>query len=502
MSNALSLLQLHPVRLARPQRSVYTSQTQELARDRWKQSDIHVKREEAKQKVKNLHAELEMNAVLLPRMDAFISSTESEGMPFVERKAAELRQSSDQSKPAGSTGPSYHEMELSLLVQLGEMVKDKLKDADDTERVKKSVAWLEDHRAQMAQRSVEAKKEIADIEAEQKKHITSDDIHVGFDSGVSLTVILLFWCYKADHPWQHVSANANTAQPDETRKSQVKAVDTKIETINDPVAAATSGPSTSGYQSDVDTNDLARRASASDEEDIPDLSSAARQFIAVPIDKWEKLFACISDHPELLHPKTVDAILMEAFNVAGKGDATKTMACVHQALILQYCAKLGRDGVSLFFKRMSANNAGRELFRNDVKSTYDRIWTRSKEIKAEEGDQGGEEAIQLVATEEGTKISFNVPTGPPPENITLEGEGTENFDVEEVKSFLNRQWDIFDAFPKHFKEALQDNSLDRVNTCLARMALDEAEETVKRLQEAGILSFSSSEIVDETGKQG
>lgn len=299
---------------------------------------------------------------------------------------------------------------------------------------------------------------------------------------------------------QYVSTNANTAQPNESKgKGKVKAVDTNIETIHDPVASATSGPATSGYQSDVNEQALAERTAA--DEDIPDLTPAARQFIDIPIDKWEKLFVCISDHPELLNPKVVDSLLMEAFNAGGKGDAKRTMACVHQALLLQYCAKLGSDGVNLFFKRMSSNTQGRKVFRDDVQSTYDRIMKRSQELKAEHGSsQEGEEAIQLVATDENTQISFNVPSGPPPEHITLEGEGTEDLDIDEVKAFLDRQWSIFESFPKNFKTALEENSLDKVNTCLARMALDEAEETVKKLQEAGILSFSSTDIVDETGK--
>lgn len=298
-----------------------------------------------------------------------------------------------------------------------------------------------------------------------------------------------------------MSHSANTAQPDESKKPKVKAVDQNIETIHDPVAAATSGPSTSGYESDV--NALVQSPPV--DEDIPDLSPAGRQFIDTPIDKWEKLFACISNHPELLSPKIVDSILMEAFNAAGKDDSSRVMRCVHQALILQYCAKLGSDGVNLFFKRMNSNSQGRKVFLDDVQGTFERITRRSKELRAEHGGAddphpGQEEAIQLVATDENTQISFNVPSGPPPEHITLEGEGTENLDVNEVKAFLDRQWTIFDSFPKNVKAALSENSLEKVNHCLARMAMDEAEETVQKLQEANILSFSSSEIIDETRK--
>lgn len=125
-----------------------------------------------------------MNQVMLPQIDSYIASLKSDGLAFAERKSAELQASKDNSKPTGSTGPSYNEMLLSLLLQLGEHVK-QLKDADDLERVNKAVSFVQGHRDVMAQRSADAPKEIAELEAEQKKHITSDDIHEGFDVGVS-----------------------------------------------------------------------------------------------------------------------------------------------------------------------------------------------------------------------------------------------------------------------------------------------------------------------------
>lgn len=124
-----------------------------------------------------------MNKVMLPQIDSYIDATKSEGLPFAQRKVAELQASTDNSKPTGSTGPSYREMLLSLLLQMGEHVKE-LKDVDDAERVSKAVTFIQGHRDVMAKRSEDAPKEIAALEAEQKKHITSDDIHEGFDVGV------------------------------------------------------------------------------------------------------------------------------------------------------------------------------------------------------------------------------------------------------------------------------------------------------------------------------
>jgi cell division cycle protein 37 len=154
----------------------------------------------------------------------------------------------------------------------------------------------------------------------------------------------------------------------------------------------------------------------------------------------------------------------------------------------------------LFASRMHTPQS-KKVFVDDVEATSARIANRSREMAAERDASPGEEAIQLVSTDPNTVITFDVPEGPPPEHITLEGEGTEQLDPEEVKAFLQRRWDIFDAFPVNFKKALQTNSLEKVNKVLVRMALDEAEEAVRLLDEAKILNFESTEIIDETKKE-
>jgi cell division cycle protein 37 len=46
-----------------------------------------------------------------------------------------------------------------------------------------------------------------------------------------------------------------------------------------------------------------------------------------------------------------DALLVAGFNAQMKGDSVYAKQSVHQGLLIQYCEKLGKDGVSLFFKR-------------------------------------------------------------------------------------------------------------------------------------------------------
>ena len=74
------------------------------------------------------------------------------------------------------------------------------------------------------------------------------------------------------------------------------------------------------------------------------------------------------------------------------------------------------------------------MFNEDFVRTYNRIATRTVEILAEEkaAGEGEAEQIQLVAEDPNVKIGFNLPDGPPPADLRIEGEGSEQMDIEQV----------------------------------------------------------------------
>ncbi|GAA6047631.1 hypothetical protein NBRC10513_004089 [Rhodotorula toruloides] len=119
--------------------------------------------------------------------------------------------------------------------------------------------------------------------------------------------------------------------------------------------------------------------------------------------------------------------------------------------------------------------------------------------KAAAGSEGVEQ-IQLVPASPDQTITFEIPDGPPPKNLEITGDGAKELDPQLVRDFLQKQWDIFQAFLKNLKAALSEKSLDKVNKVLGRMSVEEAEIVVEQLQEAGILSFETPGIVDQTGK--
>jgi len=78
-------------------------------------------------------------------------------------------------------------------------------------------------------------------------------------------------------------------------------------------------------------------------------SELAKEFAVVK--DYNQSFEFITKHPEVVSQEIVDQILAEAFQSQMKGKAKYAKQAVHQAWLLQYCQKLGKDGVTLFFKR-------------------------------------------------------------------------------------------------------------------------------------------------------
>lgn len=138
------------------------------------------------------------------------------------------------------------------------------------------------------------------------------------------------------------------------------------------------------------------------------------------------------------------------------------------------------------------------IFLEDLERTYKHLAERVRITKEE--STAGKEQIQLVAEDPNMSIQFNVPDGPPPENLTLEGPGTEDLDVEEVRKALQMRWDVFSSFPRDLQEALKVGELEKVNEVLGNMDIGTAENVVNSLDVAGILSFSEKGIRDATGQ--
>lgn len=346
--------------------------------------------------------------------------------------------------------PSYSKMMAALVDQ----VKAKVDEDKSENRFEAYVAEVEAHIAKIEDLQKQLQEQLVQLEKEDRQKITSESIHTGFDSS---------FVSKTDQkPPVPEPAKATT-----TEKVQA------VEVLNPHALASRDllqrkdSQQSSGADADVDEPD------ADDEDDEADVeaSELGKQFAQIKMGDYRACLQFISVHPEVVAEKETDGLLVLAFNASMDGKDDYARQCVHQGLLLQYCRALGRDGVGLFFKRITTQgHQAQKVFFDDVNSTYARIRTRTREIEKqraqEEADgSGGVEQIQLHAVDPGTTINIKIP---PPTSA----------DPEEA-----RARELFNAFPPGLQRALESGSLDEVNKVLGKMSVEQAEEVVGQLSE-------------------
>ncbi|TFK86026.1 hypothetical protein K466DRAFT_664064 [Polyporus arcularius HHB13444] len=444
---------------------------------RWKQRSIHEQREERKLKIAQYKADIACNDVLKPRLQDITKDVEEKGPSYFSSLVEKFKTNpSPEAPPTNAPNQqTYDQMLLSLLLQVWEEAKKKGVEKDDPKLGDALVAGLKEHLVKIDEHQEKLRKELQREEQEAHNKITSEDIHEGFESH-----------YVPPKPAPPPVKNAITDKP----KKKV----THFETLNEKgVAAAPSSEPSSSSSS---------KAPAQEDEldELPELTPALEGFSRLPVRGYEQSWEYIKAHRDVYVPGASDALLVAAFRAQSNGDAKYALQCVHQSLLLQYCEKLGKDGPSMLFRKMIAGDPrATGVFEKDVQDTYAHLVERVRISKAEESAAGGEQ-IQLVPENPETSITFNVPDGPPPENLELEGPGFEDVSIEDVRKALQMRWDVFQSFDEPLQKALKSQSLEEVNKVLGAMKVDQAEEVVKLLDVAGILNFSEGGIRDETGR--
>ena len=350
-----------------------------------------------------------------------------------------------------SEPPSYSKMLATLLDQVNKALDEK-KPAD---RYSAMVDEIGVHLRKVQDLQEELLKKLAELEKEEKKKITSESYHTGFDSS-------------------HVTKaepSVSTENPTQT-----------VELLNPDFKAALDQ---GGNLSSSSSGPL-----SSTNPDEVEASPAAKTFGAIKAGDYRASVEFLSKHPQILTEAETDGLLVLAFEAALDGKEQEARNLVHQALLLQYARALGRDGVAIFFKRITTKgHKAQEIFFADVQDRYGRIIGRSREILAERAKaREPVEQIQLQTVEPGTKINIRVP---PVIADDAEIEGLEKIADDEEREEARRRViaqvqharKIFDGFPADFRTALESGSLEEVNKVLGEMNLEEAEAIVGQLSD-------------------
>ncbi|KAF7883115.1 uncharacterized protein EAF01_011624 [Botrytis porri] len=442
---------------------------------RAKQNQIHQQRYERKNKIDTYKYERIVNDGLLKRINALLVALKSYS-PQTDKRPDDLAfqalmesTGEDDSPPPPPEGVHTHVKEApptysKMMAALIDQVKTKVDEDKPENRFEAYLAEIKVHQEKVEDLQKQLAVELETLEKEEGKKITSESIHTGFDSS---------FVAKAD------------PKPAATESKKPKEKVQAVEVLN-PHALANKdgskpGEQSSGADADVDEDE-------EEEDDDVEASELGKKFAEIKMGDYRTCLQYISSNPSVLAERETDGLLVLAFNsaIANKDDYARQ--CVHQALLLQYCRALGKDGVGLFFKRITTKgHQAQKVFFDDVNSTFDRVRTRAREIQkqraAEEGTEGGVEQIQLHAVDPGTTINITVPPA------TSE-------DPEVVKSR-----ELFDAFPPGLQRALESGSLDEVNKVLGKMSVEQAEEVVGQLSEGGMLQLEE-QIIDATTEEG
>ncbi|KAI9326708.1 hypothetical protein BDR26DRAFT_940979 [Obelidium mucronatum] len=209
-------------------------------------------------------------------------------------------------------------------------------------------------------------------------------------------------------------------------------------------------------------------------------------YISDPkVDTFSKLtnleasYKFIQQNSYILAEKYHDQILAEAFNLAMKGEFKRCQECVHQSLLLQYCKLLGKDGVMLFFQRLtSGNHKAKDAFMKDVLDTYKRISDRVKVLKTQEREEEerekreGEARAAAALQEDG---SYKLP---------VTAESTE----EDIK-----RAEVFDQLPVPLQRALLTQDVDEINGFLSSSSKEDTEKYITLATSVGLISLSNED---------
>ena len=435
-----------------------------------KQSQIHQQRIQRQYEIDNYKFERSLNDGMLQRIDGLLAALGSHKQETDKRSPDELlfqavMESASNSEldapphrypgihPEMKEQPSYSKMMATLVDQ----VKAKVDEDKTEDRFAAYVAELKVHKGKIEELQEKLQGLLDDLERESSKKITSENIRVGFDASYF------------GKPTVNMMEPPPKEKARKTKKVQAAQVlNPKATGARDPLIRE-DGAQTSGADADVD-----EPLPDSDEEaDDVEPSEVGKEFGEIKLGNYKKCLEFITQNPKILAEKETDGLLVMAFNAAIEEKDALARQYVHQALLIQYCRALDRDGslqngVRVFFKRVSSSDhPGRHVFLNDVEDTFTRIKTRAKELEtrrlAEDVGTDGVEQIQLHAVDPNTTINIIIPP--------KESEKPEEIEARK----------LFDAFPPGLQRALEGGFLVDVNKVLGKMSVEEAEEVVGQL---------------------
>ena len=300
---------------------------------RAKQNQIHQQRYDRRREIDTLKYERIINDGLLRRIDTLLSELRGHEAEAKEQNAfiyqaliTSAGDPDDDEPPKPPEGihtkedqPRYSQMMGHLMDQ----VKKEVDEAKTDDWYKAYLKGVEGHRKKVIGLQKELVERLNQLEKEEGRKITSDSIHTGFNTSF---------------------VSKEKEKPAKSEKEKAEAVEVlNPGSLNRNKFKRSDSAQDSGADADIEE-------AAEDEEHI-EPSELGKKFATIKPGDYRTCLQFISENREVLAERETDALLMEGFEAQMKGKQDYAKQCVHQALLLQYCRTLGKDGVGLFFKR-------------------------------------------------------------------------------------------------------------------------------------------------------
>lgn len=319
---------------------------------RAKQNQIHQQRYDRRHQIETLKYERIINDGLLQRIDKLLASLREHA-----QQAAAPSQNSDEfmmhalmdcasdgeddvppKPPQGvhtqTEQPRYSVMMASLVDQVKKDAGGKPQDWFQS-----YLKGVEGHKTKVEGLQSELRQKLAELEKEEGKKITSDSIQTGFSVS-------------------SVSKEKQKPKSVEKPKSETVEVLNPGAAKRDPLKRIDSAGQSSGAEADVEdeVRDSSITREDDDDEEHIEPSELGKAFAKIKMGDYKKCLQFISENRDVVKERETDGLLVEGFNAQMDGKPEYAKNCVHQALLLQYCRSLGRDGVGLFFKRYATTS--------------------------------------------------------------------------------------------------------------------------------------------------
>lgn len=314
---------------------------------RAKQNQIHQQRYERRHHIETLKYERIINDGLLQRVDSLLATLRSHEahagsqpddfmMQALLEAAGDLAADEPPKPPEGvyskSEQPRYSQMMASLVDQVKKEFEGAKSDGNWYQGYLKGV---ERHQEKIINLQKELSEKLTELEVEESRKITSDKLHDGFNKS---------------------SVSKEKPKPaSKPKKTQT------VEVLNSGALNKNPRPDSaqsSGADADIDEP----KPNIDEDEENLQPTELGKQFAMIKIGDYKACLQFIAEHHEVVEERETDSLLVEAFNAAMDGKHAYSKQCVHQALLLQYCRSLGRNGVDVFFKRYTVPDPHTWLF--------------------------------------------------------------------------------------------------------------------------------------------